>query len=619
MTTWNVQGIKQKTNIIAEGMKKLNIDIVALTETKKKGTGTNMTGEYLRIFTGVPKEKKIRISGRIPKKGHTNTGGRSGNSDRSGGKALRGLKRGKASGPEEIYAECLKITDERIATKTFGVLQWIMGPMCPIRLLLWVLFVPKDIMLQMSRRYLTQKELETEINAVSEDDEEKLEDPYCNSGLSDEDYCPTENDVEDSSQSGEESDVPNMNSNTNDLEDNNETSSNLGESNSSTGISESDESEQDEQVVNNTIWLNNNGAFIPRLVLPQQKSGESSLLRELNELDLFLKLFPKSFIMYTAQCSNMRLEIFEKESKNKRISTDYHEIMIVLEVSLMMEYIYKKAISRHHCKLLLAKMYFNSPEKPENCSKQFYIEEVVNCLKLTFQKFLSEAAFQSIDESMAKFKGRSSMKQYLSLKPIKRGIKIWVRSDSSTGENSEEGVGTFMKSRRNVPKFSEKLNRGDSQFRVTNEDTTTEVKRTMKDGPRKDVPCPAMLQFYNANMGGIDLTDQLVGLYDFDRKSGKWWKKVFYRLLIVAVANAHVLYNDLHRTKTPFLPFVIQVAEELVSLGRSKAAVKSRSATSLGRPPKVKKRKTTVNVGDHLPSQGKTHRRCFRCSSQFRK
>ncbi|KAF2893768.1 hypothetical protein ILUMI_12406 [Ignelater luminosus] len=180
-------------------------------------------------------------------------------------------------------------------------------------------------MLQMSRRYLTQKELESEMNVVSEDDEEELEDPYYKGGSFDEDYCPTENDVEDSSQSGEESHVPNMNSNRNDLEDNNETSSNSGEN------------------------------------------------------------------------------------------------------------------------------------------------------------------------------------------------------------------------------------------------TTTEVKRTMKDGTRRNVPCPAMLQFYNANMSGVDLTNQIVGLHDFDRRSGG------------------------KRTKTQFLPFLIQVAEGLVSLGRNKAAVKRRSATSPGRPPKVKK------------------------------
>ncbi|KAF2884744.1 hypothetical protein ILUMI_21419 [Ignelater luminosus] len=123
------------------------------------------------------------------------------------------------------------------------------------------------------------KKLEDEMNAVSEDDEEELEDPYHNSGSSDEDYCRTKNYVEDSSQSDDELDVPNMNSNTNDLKDNNETS------NSSTGISESDKSE-DEQVVNNTIRFNNNGVFIRRLILLQQKSVECSLPCELKELDL---------------------------------------------------------------------------------------------------------------------------------------------------------------------------------------------------------------------------------------------------------------------------------------------------------------------------------------------
>ncbi|KAF2886073.1 hypothetical protein ILUMI_20099, partial [Ignelater luminosus] len=352
----------------------------------------------------------------------------------------------------------------------------------------------------------------------SPDDEEELEDPYCNSGLSDEDYCPTENDVEDSSQSGEESDVPNMNSNTNDLEDNNETSSNLGESNSSTGISESDE-----QVVNNTIWFNNNGAFIPRLVLPQQKSGEC-LLRELNELDLFLKLFPKSLIMYPAQCSNMRLEIFEKESKKKRISTDYHEIIIVLEVSLMMSY--NRVPAFNHC--------WSKNESLGNTSiKKQFLDIAANfCWRKCASIVPRNLKTVSIDESMAKFKGRSSIKQYLSLKPTKRGIKIWVRSDSSTGYVYD-------------------------------------------------------LKIYAGK--------------DTEATSGALGERIVKK-----------------ETKTPFLPFVIQVAEGLVSLGRSKAAVKSRSATSLGRPPKVKKQKTTFNVGDHLPSQGRTHRRCFRCSSQFR-
>ena len=39
----------------------------------------------------------------------------------------------------------------------------------------------------------------------------------------------------------------------------------------------------------------------------------------------------------------------------------------------------------------------------------------------------------SIDEAMIPFKGRSSMKQYMPLKPVKRGFKVWTLADAHTG------------------------------------------------------------------------------------------------------------------------------------------------------------------------------------------
>ncbi|GFQ64883.1 piggyBac transposable element-derived protein 4 [Trichonephila clavata] len=80
-------------------------------------------------------------------------------------------------------------------------------------------------------------------------------------------------------------------------------------------------------------------------------------------------------------------------------------------------------------------MYFNNPKKPENAPKIYYTDEVMKCFKKkkTFLEARQDSPFQSIDEPMAKFKGRSSLKQYLPLKQIKRGIKLWERSDSVTG------------------------------------------------------------------------------------------------------------------------------------------------------------------------------------------
>ena len=40
---------------------------------------------------------------------------------------------------------------------------------------------------------------------------------------------------------------------------------------------------------------------------------------------------------------------------------------------------------------------------------------------------------QAIDEAMIPFQGRSMLKQYLPMKPVKRGIKVWVRADNHNG------------------------------------------------------------------------------------------------------------------------------------------------------------------------------------------
>ena len=42
----------------------------------------------------------------------------------------------------------------------------------------------------------------------------------------------------------------------------------------------------------------------------------------------------------------------------------------------------------------------------------------------------------SVDKAMIPFKGRSSLKQYMPLKPIRRGIKIWMRADANSGYDS---------------------------------------------------------------------------------------------------------------------------------------------------------------------------------------
>lgn len=202
-------------------------------------------------------------------------------------------------------------------------------------------------------------------------------------------------------------------------------------------------------------WVPADRNFQPRKNIPTEKPSVilANLNRSSTELEVFFQLFPKSLFLWIAEKTNERLVILQKAKKNKSIlPTDQHEIMIVFGCFFIMSYnkvpaqrhywstnsslgnkMIKQIISRNRFQLLSSKFYFNSPEKPDGAHKLYYIEEVVSCLKHTFSRTRTDSTFQSIDEAMAKFKGRSCLKQYLPLKPIKRGIKLWVRSDSKTG------------------------------------------------------------------------------------------------------------------------------------------------------------------------------------------
>ena len=58
-----------------------------------------------------------------------------------------------------------------------------------------------------------------------------------------------------------------------------------------------------------------------------------------------------------------------------------------------------------------------------------------------------------------------------------------------------------------------------------------------------DIPCPYMIHDYNTFMGGVDLADQVMCYYAVGRKSMKWWRRVFWRMLDHVITNAYVIYS----------------------------------------------------------------------------
>ena len=95
----------------------------------------------------------------------------------------------------------------------------------------------------------------------------------------------------------------------------------------------------------------------------------------------------------------------------------------------------------------------------------------------------------SIDEAMIRFKGRSTLKQYMPMKPIKRGIKVWVRADSHNGYISDFCVYTGKESDGNVTqnlgekvvlKLSHQLSGGNYHLYFNNYFTSVKLLQTLE-------------------------------------------------------------------------------------------------------------------------------------------
>jgi hypothetical protein len=136
-----------------------------------------------------------------------------------------------------------------------------------------------------------------------------------------------------------------------------------------------------------------------------------------------------------------------------------------------------------------------------------------------------------------------------------------------------------------MPRMSNKLERAEAELRGNTSGTlavewtdTKEVivlsnfhgkgmvqmHKKQKDDTSITVCCPDAISLYTQCMGDVDLADQMAGLYDLDRKSLKWWNKVFYRLLMFSAVNSRAIYKELNRQpKKPLLDFLVELAEAL--------------------------------------------------------
>ncbi|XP_047104586.1 piggyBac transposable element-derived protein 4-like [Schistocerca piceifrons] len=197
-------------------------------------------------------------------------------------------------------------------------------------------------------------------------------------------------------------------------------------------------------------------------------------------------------------------------------------------------------------------------------------------------------------------------------------------------EKGTGAVGTVNKSRKGLPKdlVSAKLKKGEMSFRrkdnvlamkwkdkrdvytLSTRHQATFGTHTKRNG--SVVLKPLQVLDYNLNKIGVDIGDQRLQYNPFQHRTVKWWRKLYFHLLLMGVSNAFWLYNAVHRKKITITDFITVLAVQLVEDDTLEFIPRNEGTVG---------RLTKRHFLQHIPATTKKYaaRVCHVCSSRSKK